>query len=168
MSNCKNCNKELIQTEGKRPKKFCDNTCRSAHHRATKPKERKYIQRKTYDKLQAEIAKLKASSTLVDESLGDKINYAPVIVKSFDGGKINPAIKDEPGQWQGVTPNNKLPEDIPFTEVVDEAIDPNKVIWEQIKKLETELSSTKGTGGVSSIVRDGLKTKIQKLRKQLT
>lgn len=28
---CKQCNKELIQTEGRREKEFCDSTCRSKY-----------------------------------------------------------------------------------------------------------------------------------------
>lgn len=60
MSVCKNCNNELIQTEGKRPKEYCDNTCRSAYFRKNKVKEPKYVQFKTFqalkEKLDAAIA----------------------------------------------------------------------------------------------------------------
>lgn len=53
MSKCLNCGNEVKQTEGRRPRKFCDNNgrCRGEHFRKNNPKEGKYVLRKTHEEM---------------------------------------------------------------------------------------------------------------------
>lgn len=67
---CLECEKELINTEGKRAKKFCNNTCRSNYwqkqNRKNKPKP--------------------------------KVEFTPVTKESFDGKNASRILGDEYGQ----------------------------------------------------------------------
>ena len=51
MSNCLNCGKEVPQKEGKRQRKYCDDSCKMAFHNKKKPKESKYVLKSTYEAL---------------------------------------------------------------------------------------------------------------------
>ncbi len=57
MNNCLNCGKEIVQKNGGKERKFCDNNnaCKQAYHNAHK-KPQKYVLKETYDKLLAKIA----------------------------------------------------------------------------------------------------------------
>ncbi len=57
MNNCLNCGKEIVQKNGGKERKFCDNNnaCKQAYHNAHK-KPQKYVLKETYDKLLAQIA----------------------------------------------------------------------------------------------------------------
>ena len=70
MSKCLECDAEISQTPGRRPRKFCDNKgkCRLAHWNKNKPKKQKYVLKSTYDKIalenaaiQMELAKFKVT-----------------------------------------------------------------------------------------------------------
>jgi len=49
--NCLNCNKEVKQSEGKRERKYCNDTCKQIHWQKTHKKEQKYVQYKTFKEL---------------------------------------------------------------------------------------------------------------------
>lgn len=57
MSKCLECQAEINQTPGRRPRKFCDNKgkCRLAHWNKNNPKEGKYVLKSKYDALLAQI-----------------------------------------------------------------------------------------------------------------
>jgi len=57
--NCLNCNKEVIQKEGKRERKYCNNTCKNQYWLKTHKKEPKYVQYGTYKKVLDELIELK-------------------------------------------------------------------------------------------------------------
>lgn len=64
MNNCLNCGKELVQIEGKRSKKFCDNTCRSNYWQKTnRKKEPKYVRYETFKELKDKFDILVANKT---------------------------------------------------------------------------------------------------------
>ena len=52
-TNCNNpsCGKELVHTEGRRPKKYCSDKCRISHHVSQKHKP-KYVQIEKFNELQ--------------------------------------------------------------------------------------------------------------------
>ncbi len=58
-THCNNpsCLKELVHTEGRRPKKYCSDKCRISHHLSIKKKP-KYVQRKTYEALEEKLKSL--------------------------------------------------------------------------------------------------------------
>lgn len=51
MSKCLNCGVPIETNTGRRPRKFCGDNCRATYHQKHKPKERKFVQRATYERI---------------------------------------------------------------------------------------------------------------------
>lgn len=88
MSKCLNCGKELIHTEGRRPKKYCNSSCKIAFWNKTHKGQPKYVKIATYDKLKQEFQLLKS-----------KIVYATATPSSYDSPPINNMVIDELNQF---------------------------------------------------------------------
>lgn len=59
MSNCKQCGAEIDVNTGRRPKKYCNEVCKSAYWRKNKPKEPKYVLKSTFQEVVKERDKYK-------------------------------------------------------------------------------------------------------------
>lgn len=59
MSNCKQCGTEIDVNTGRRPKVFCGKECKAKYWQKNKPKEQKYVLKKTFDKVVEERDKYK-------------------------------------------------------------------------------------------------------------
>lgn len=64
MSECLNCKKPIETHTGRRPRKFCSDNCRATYNSKNRPKTKKWVQQKTFEKVVKEkdeiIANLKA------------------------------------------------------------------------------------------------------------
>lgn len=130
MSNCKNCDKPIEVTQGRRPREFCDNNqkCRNEYYR----KNKKAITHKTIPiekwKGMVELPKdfidskkvgiLKEDGTIEElnnisqlpkhiqmafkgiDSLKSSISFQQPTPTSFDGEKVDHKNIDEFGQWE--------------------------------------------------------------------
>jgi endogenous inhibitor of DNA gyrase (YacG/DUF329 family) len=55
MKECLTCQKNIEQTEGRRQKVFCSDSCRAAYHQKKNAGKRKYVRIETFQKLQKEL-----------------------------------------------------------------------------------------------------------------
>lgn len=75
------CKKELIHTEGRRPKKYCNPACRISHHLAKK-KEPRYVQLETHNKVKKQLDELLFKS--MDKSLNPDLRTNSGMVTVVD------------------------------------------------------------------------------------
>lgn len=86
MSNCLNCGKEVQKTEGKRPKKFCSDTCRATFHNKNKKKEPKYVLLETH---QAVLKALEAANKeLIDIKSREAVESVRNVAQNASGTKV--------------------------------------------------------------------------------
>lgn len=100
------CGKELIHTEGRRPKKYCDDKCRVSFYLSQK-KEPKYVQKKTFDKLKTDYEELKSKlgvqvqnltkPTVVEPPKQPKSDFSINTEKSSSKPFMSDAIKKKLG-----------------------------------------------------------------------
>jgi hypothetical protein len=83
MNKCLNCGAEIIQKNGSRERKFCDNQnkCKQAYHNKIK-REPKYVQFKTYKDL------LEKYDELVTKSSAGLKEIAPPVIKRTSEAKV--------------------------------------------------------------------------------
>ena len=80
---CLNCGKEVSQVKGKRDRLYCDQNCKSVYFRKTKPKEKKYVQKETFERILNENVELKRklSEVKVTDLTKPTIEVKPIEVK---------------------------------------------------------------------------------------
>ena len=107
------CKKELVHTEGRRPKKYCSDKCRISHH-LSKKKVPKYVQIETHNKVKQqldELLKFKTTQPINPKSRvnsGLVVEFTPTTEQSFDGKKLADNIKDEPPMYAEPSEENKI------------------------------------------------------------
>lgn len=155
---CLNCGKEVEQVEGKRERLYCNPSCKASYFRKNKPKEKKYIQIKTFEKL------LKENKALKEELSIQRINPKS---DEQSAKEYNDTHTDSQMQVEDV-PINELKDYVGISEesIEDLAENHKKSIEAQIKALEEELSHV-GVGNVGKIRKKFLQSKINNLKSQL-
>ncbi len=138
MAKCLNCGSDLVQMEGRRPKKFCDNKgkCRNKYWRDNKPKEKKYFRSDEVEKLKKKAEGLEKELELERQN------------------RLNPLINAARGRDENGVNNDEMKGEVSVS------------IPEQIAGFEAELV-TLGKGGVADRRRYFLNKKIAELKKQL-
>lgn len=82
MNKCLNCDKELIQTDGKRDKKFCSNTCRSSYwFKKNKVPKVKTVSIEEWNELQNKLKKFEGLKGASVADLNNPINEVKNITK---------------------------------------------------------------------------------------
>lgn len=140
MTKCLNCDAPIKLTEGRRPRKFCDNKgkCRLAYWNKNNPKEGKYVLKSTHEK--------------IVKQLSDKLNGA--INKQFEkeSDYLAEALAGKETTTKGIV--NQVKE-IPSTD------HDTRLIEDRIKVLEAELKSPPKTAVI------GVKTWIKIREREL-
>lgn len=129
------CGKELIHTQGRKKKKYCNSECRLLDWQANnpKPKKREPVFKVPLNKLSEDKVYSWKNGELKE------IKYTPTTPASFDGAKVDTKGKDEHGQWQEPKDNSQL-----------------------ITQYEEELSKL-GSGELAKMRRKWLENKIKEL-----
>lgn len=97
MSNCLNCGKDVIQKEGKRERKYCDDNCKMAFHNKHK-REPKYVLFKTFKDLSDKYEELKAGK--IPEIPSELLQNSPIIPNTAKDKAKKKEVKE-------TTENNK-------------------------------------------------------------
>lgn len=126
MTNCLNCNAELVHTEGRRPKTFCSDACRGQYWRDKKPKEHKTKVLKL-DEYEALMAKIENS----ERNLGE-IKKLPLTGKSVE---ITITEKDH----FKFKPIKVLEQKMPIGSVIEYSATDNSEIQKQIEAVKAEI-----------------------------
>lgn len=138
MTKCLECGSEIKQTEGRRPRKFCDNKgkCKGAYWLKNKPKEPRYVLKSTLDSV---VAKYEGLLSVIPK--GNRVDINPLIdaARGRDASGINEDELNIPQKQQ---------------------------IASQIEKYEAEISILQN-GPIANRIRKTLEGKIRELKNNI-
>ena len=100
---CLNCETILVHPEGRRPKKFCNDSCKAAHWRKNHKGKGKFVDRKKYDDLKAELEALKLAS-ISGENVSKEISAKVKEIKVAEPPKSNYTIDTTKDFYPGRLP----------------------------------------------------------------
>ena len=91
MTKCLNCEAEVKQTEGRRPRKFCDNKgkCRLAYWNKNQPKKGRYVLKTTFDKVKLENAAIQMELAKYKIERKGEASGIRVDIKTIENESIN-------------------------------------------------------------------------------
>jgi len=97
MTKCLECGSEIKQTEGRRPRKFCDNKgkCKGAYWLKNKPKEPRYVLKSTLDSV---VAKYEGLLSVIPKGNRIDINHLIDAARGRDASGINEDELNLPSQ----------------------------------------------------------------------
>lgn len=104
MNECLNCQKPITQTEGRRKKVYCSDSCRAAFNQKKNAGKKLYVRIETFEAMKKELEELRALKfqkpsvgNQKSELLVSEVKYAPATAESYDGKKLDKGyMADEP------------------------------------------------------------------------
>jgi hypothetical protein len=149
MNYCLNCGIEVKKTEGKRPKKFCNNVCRATFHNKNKKKEPKYVLLSTHE------AALKEREERINALEAEIRAISDTAVQIPQEASVKPAL---PKKQAPVVNIQNLTDDKNTNYQID--------IKAQIEQLTTQMNHC-GTGILGKKMKQNLQWEINALQKKL-
>jgi len=165
MSNCKHCNKPIKSNTGRRPRLYCNDTCKNAYFNAqNKGKQTTKVLRATYEAVVKERDHYKA--LVLGLNPVTERNAGGLTVKKTGNEKLDSALSTDPEMKAATATFDLAAMDKRYDEIKRNCI-MTPTVQDQIDKLKGEYALVTGKSSVASDMKRSIQKKIDRLEKEL-